>query len=545
MKKYWLQITGGIVGTLLILSVLFANQLGLDNNQVWGLRRYMLLFAGIFIFVVSVLYHKENLIGKTLHTHLGRAYIATILLSGLIILIYFWYASLGLWVSFPSQSNYIDLQASAFRHGQIALEIIPDPKLITLEKEGKLYEPSHREDIPVLWDATLYKSKYYLYWGPAPAFLLAIFKLFYSPEVNDRVVTLAAGIIFFVFCAIIIFELWKQFFVTTPLWAMLLGIAFVGLANPVLFILAEARIYEAAIMAGQAFLMGGLLCLYVGFKKTSTCYFALAGIFFALAIGSRTTLVPSVALISLIVLIGLIKSKSLKFWSLLFAFAIPLVINGAIYAWYNFTRFGSFTEFGLRYQLTSYNLYEKLDETYSPAYIFPNTYKTLFNTVEKRITFPHIFPTRWAGPTWIAERAYPQFYLLLAESITGIFIATPFIIFACFANPKKSKGFQWLILSLVGSFSMAFITMQGFFFTSMRYLFDFTPALTILAVIGFWRMLDFQKFRFVIQPLTIILLMYSLVLSFILPLSGKIETYRTYNPALLMNLMQFFNQLIQ
>jgi hypothetical protein len=471
-----------------------------------------------------------------------QTFFATFLLSVVILTIYLWYASVGLWHGFPSESKYFDLQASAFLHGQIALEVTPAPEFIALEKEGILYEPSHREGIPVLWDASLYKGKYYIYWGPVPAVLLTGLKFFYAVEINDRVVTFLAGGLFFIFCAAFIFNLWKEHFKSTPVWAMLTSIAFTGLANPVLYILAEARVYEAAIMAGQTFLMGGLLWLYFGYKKTSPLYLALASTCFTLAIGSRTTLIPVVGTIFLILCVWIIKTKQKQFWLLLFSFTIPLFIGGALYAWYNFTRFGSITEFGLRYQLTSYNLYDKLDETFSPAYILPNTYKTLFNNLEQRVTFPYIFPTRWDGPAWIEAKIYPPFYLLLAESITGIFIATPFMIFAFFL--KKKNNLQWILFSFIGAFAMAFMMMQGFFFTTMRYLLDFTPTLSILAVIGFWRVIESPKWGFILRPLSLLLFIYSISLSFILPLSGKIETYRAYNPDLLIQLTQLFNQLI-
>jgi hypothetical protein len=466
----------------------------------------------------------------------GQAYLAVGLLSVVIIFIYVWYASIGLWTWLPNETNYFDLQASAFRHGQIELQVKPDPALLTIDE---VYEPSQREGIPVLWDATLYNGKYYLYWGPAPALLLAFVKLFYSPEVGDKIITLVFTIGLFIFSTLLILELWKNHFLETSHWALLLGIAFTGLANPILFTLIEARIYEGAIIAGQCFLIGGLYWLYIGFNKSSPLYLSLAGIFFVFAIGSRTTLVPSVFIISLTVLIWVIKTAQTKAWSLLLAFGIPLSLGGILYAWYNVARFGSITEFGFRYQLTSYNLYESIDETYSPAYILPNTYKTLFNTLEWRTTVPHIFPTRWHGPVWL-EKGHPKFYLLFAESISGIFIATPFLIFALFTN-WKNKNINWTLFSLAGASLGAFITMQGFFFTAMRYLLDFTPTLALLAVIGFWQALESPKFRLHLSITGVILFGYSIGISFLLPISGRLDAYRTFNPDLLFTLNQLFS----
>ena len=224
--------------------------------------------------------------------------------------------------------------------------------------------------------------------------LLTLVKFFYTSEVGDKSITFVFTAGVFIFTVLLLLQLWRNHFNTTPRWAVLLGIAIAGLINPILFILLEARIYEGAIMAGQFFMIGGLFYLHQGFIKSSKWQFVLAGAFFTFAVGSRTTLFPSTALISIILLLWSIKTKKQKAWSYILAFGTPLFIGGVMYASYNYTRFGSITEFGLRYQLTSYNLYQSMGDTYSPSYIAPNLYKTLFNTLEQRSTFPYYFPTR-------------------------------------------------------------------------------------------------------------------------------------------------------
>ena len=211
MSKYWIQITGGIAGLTVILAILFANQLGLDNNPVWGLRRYVIFFAGVFLFIVSILYRENNFIGKLIHTNEGRLKLSAIVLNVVIFLIYFWYASVGKWELTYNEASYYNLLASAFRHGQLALEITPDPALLAFNDES-LYEPSNREGIPVLWDATLYKGKYYLYWGPAPAILLTFVKFFYVEEVGDRFLTLFFLSGTLAFLSLIILNFQKNYF---------------------------------------------------------------------------------------------------------------------------------------------------------------------------------------------------------------------------------------------------------------------------------------------------------------------------------------------
>ena len=545
MIRKWLQIAGGIVGASLVFSMLFANQIGLDKDPVWGGKRYILFFVGLVILAISLFYRENNFIGIVFHTSTGQAYLSISAISGLVIIAYIWYISAGLWTSWPNETSYYDLLATAFSHGQLAVDVQPDPALVTMEN---VYEPSNREGIPMLWDASLYKGKYYLYWGPAPALLLAIIKLFSQQAVGDKVITFFYVAGAFLFAVLLIIELWKKYFLEIPLWAILSTVAFAGLVNPTLYILIEARIYEAAIIAGQFFLIGGTYWLVTAFNRPSKTRLFLAGTFLALAVGSRTTLTFSVAFLALMVLIWVFKTQKEKFAPLIIAFALPLLIGAVSYATYNYGRFESFTEFGLTYQLTSYNLKESLGKTFSLSYIPPNVYKTLFNGLENRIEFPYIILSRWTGPDWL-EGNYPDFYLLLAEAITGIFSASPFMVFIFLAWLNKDKNFRWILLSLTGSAFFVFLMLQVFFFTTMRYLLDLVPTLSILAIVGFWQGLSQFKShpatRWIYSTIAIALLTYSLAIGLILPISGHLESYRVFNPALLEQITWRVNALIK
>ena len=545
MIRKWLQIAGGIIGASLIFSMLFANQLGLDDNPVWGVKRFGIFFIGLVILSISLFYREHNFIGQAFHTSAGQFYLAVCVVSGFVIVIYIWFISIGLWTSWPNETSYYDLLATAFSRGQLAVDVQPDPALLTMEN---VYEPSNREGIPMLWDATLYNGKYYLYWGPAPALFFAIFKLFSEQVVGDKVITFVFLVGTFIFAVLLLLELWKRNFPETPHWAVLSAIAFAGLANPILYILTEARIYESAIIAAQFFLVGGMYWLFSSFNRPSYLRLTLAGAFLALAVGSRTTLTFSVAFLALMVLIWAFNTQRENFWRCILAFSLPLIIGAVSYASYNYARFDSFTEFGLTYQLTSYNLNESLGKTFSLSYIPPNLYKTLFNGLENRVEFPYIILSRWTGPDWL-EGNYPDFYLLLAEAITGIFTASPFMAFAFLACLNKDKTFRWILLSLTGSAFFAFLMLQVFFFTTMRYLLDLTPTLSILAVTGFWQGLSQFKTRpaarWVFSMIAIALLLYTIGMAFMLPIIGHLEAYRVFNPALLEQLTYRVNALIK
>jgi hypothetical protein len=538
------QIAGVLLGLIITFITLFADHIGLDNNPIWGIKRYLILLAGIFMVTAFLPYRGGSLIDLAVRTSKGRFYSVVVVLNVTIVLIYAWFASTGYWTNWFNETYYYDLLATSFRHGQIALEVQPDPALLALEEP---YEPENREGIPVLWDATFYNGKYYLYWGPAPALLLAFLKFFYSPGIGDKTLTFLFLSGTLIFLTLLILELWREHFSEIPKWMVLLTIAFAGLVNPMPYILVEGRIYEAAIIAGQFFFLGGLYSLVCAFNRPSALRFVLAGLFLALSVGSRTTLAPAVTFIALIVFVRAVKSRQKSDVSLLLAFAAPLALGFIGYAWYNVARFGSITEFGLRHQLTSYNLYKQLDETFSPKYIPPNLYKTFFNPLERRQAFPYIFPTRWSGPAWLGENL-PQFYLLLAESVTGILIGSPFVLFAILAGFGIKKQFQWTLAVIAGSAFLSFLTLQMFFFTAMRYMLDFIPALSILAAIGFWQGSMLLTRRPLARKLYGIfagaLFVFSITMSLLLSVSGNLESFKVLNPDLLKNWTWLANSLM-
>ncbi|HNB34706.1 MAG TPA: hypothetical protein PK414_00690 [Anaerolineales bacterium] len=527
----------------LIILMIFPNQLGLESFPTWGIRRTTLLLAGILLAAISLLYRKDNIIGRLTHSRDAQFYISLLALNTAILLIYTWFASAGLWKTLPNETNYYDLQANAFAKGQLALEVEPDPAFLAMPAEI-LYEPENRTGIPVLWDATLYEGKYYLYWGPSPALLLTPLKFVYSQDLGDKLLALIflAGTLSFL--NLIILSLWRRHFSHIPRWAVLAAVAFAGLVNPMPYIMVEGRIYEAAIIAAQFFLVGGFYFLLPALDKPAPLPLALAGLFFALAIGARTPLAPGVGLVSLLLCIWAFQTQRQRMIPLLASFAIPLVISAAGYMAYNQARFDSVTEFGFRYQLTSYNLYKNLDQTLSVAYFPPNIYKTVLNPLERREAFPYVFPNRWAGPEWLTNYQ-PGMYLTFTENITGILISSPFLLLGLLSIVRAKANIRWILFALSLAALGIFLTLLTYFFIAMRYLLDLIPTLTILAIIGFWHGFDLFKNKKAYIFIALILLAYTLSLSLLISYSGNLELFKIHNPELVKQLTWTFNTLIR
>ncbi len=545
MKRDWKPKAGIFLGLAIAGVTLFANQLGLDNNPAWGAKRFILFSFGILILGISLLYREDNFLGRTLNTRNGQLYFLCGLLVSLIILAYVWCVSVGLWTTWPESTNYYDMLATSFSHGRLALEVKPDPALLALKDP---YENISREGIPVIWDASLYQGKYYFYWGPTPALLLALIKRFYTNQIGDNILTLVFFVGMLIFLSLLILGLWKGYFPETPRWAVLLSIPFVGLINPIPFALLDSQVYEAAIASGQFFFIGGLYWLFTTFNQPSIPRLTLASIFFALAVGSRNTLILPVGFLALIVLIWVIKAQRARAFTLILAFALPLFLGAVSYGWYNFARFGSVTEFGFRYQLNSFNIFDSVNQVFSITYVPPNLFKTLLNPFERRDSFPFIRATRGFGPAWF-ESFLPEFYLYYAEGTTGILVGSPFVIFALLAGLRKKENLNWILISLTGSTLLILLTLQVFFYTAMRYLLDLIPALSLLAVIGFWnglyRLQTRPAVRWAFATLGTALCLYGFAISFLLTISSHLPRFRTYNLDLLQQLTSTFNNLFK
>ncbi|MEW6402157.1 MAG: hypothetical protein AB1649_10175 [Chloroflexota bacterium] len=541
MKRDWRAIAGFLLGLTIAGVIFFANQLGLDKDPVWGMRRYVLFAAGVLIAVISLLYRQDNLLGRLIHTAEGRFSLATGFLVIGVLAVYVWCVSVGLWITWPRLTNYYDLLGTAFSHGQIALEVPPPAELLELDDP---YNPENRWDIDVLWDMSYFDGKYYLYWGPAPALLVALVKPFYAGEVGDNILSFFFFTGIFIFLTLLILEIWKNYMAETPRWAVLLGIAFVALMNPIPFALLDSMIYEAAIGGGQFFFVGGLYWVITSFRRPSAIRLALAGVFFGLAVATRNVLLIPVAFLGLVVLIWAIKSHRHQAIRFVLAAGLPIALIGVGMAWYNYVRFGSISEFGLRYQFTSFPLHDQIDETFSAAYIPPNLFKILLNPMERRDSFPFVRTTRWAGPSWL-EWDYPEFYLLYAEGITGLLFGSPFVIFAVAAGIRRKKEMNWILLSLAGSAFLAFAVLQFFFYTVMRYHLDFLPALALLALIGFWNGLNLLRTRPVLKWLQagfgFVLFAYGLSVSYLLTISSHLHRFEAHNPDLLEQMRWLFN----
>ena len=421
-----------------------------------------------------------------------------------VLAIYVEFISAGHWTNWPKTSNYYDQLATAFQHGQLSLLTKPDPVLLALQNP---YDPEQRTNIPFVMDASLYKGRYFLYFGPAPALLLTIIKFPVQAEIADQylVFIFIAGIL--ILQSFLLLKIRRRFFNGLPKWMDAIAILVAGLIGPFTRMLVHPFIYEAALAGGQFFFLAGLTSAFLAFEsgKANYRWLLAAGILWACAAATRITQLFPIAFMVLVILALLLRTAfQLKSYSSFAkqagALVVPLAVGGGALAWYNQARFDSIFEFGLYYQL-AYNLQSFYHTMFLRGYVPQNLYNYFLNPFTVSNTFPFLDPLTGNKTPLFSFYSLPKPYVIDGV-ITGLICASPFIVFAVVpvfsliaswikkGTKSSGKGFlNWIKVGLIGSFLATAIPLMMFFYAATRYEADFIPSLSMLAVVGFWEMI--------------------------------------------------------
>ena len=477
-------------GLLIVGVALFSSEMGLNPN--WNKGRIAILILGLLVALLPWITWKKPDTREQIFQTDFFAFPALLI----VIAIYLWFIS----ISHGSTSNYYALLGKSFREGELSLPLRPDPALLALSDP---YDPAAREGIKAPLDLSLYKGKFYLYWGPAPALFLAIIEPLFSGKISD-------GYLLFVFVCgsflsqfLLITHLWERFFPEIPKWIVILSIFVAGCISPTLWLLSQPKIYETAIAGGQFFFIAGLFLAFTAldYPTPSSWRLVLAGIFWGLAVGTRSVLVFPVVFMTLMMMYWLYRiyhPSWPKFVTGFVPLGVPLIVGAVAFAWYNWARFDSVSETGFTYALAGPYLQKHLNELFLPTYVFQNLYNYLLNPSALKGQFPFFSPVRGKIEAILPWQVLPEIYS--AQAITGILWAASFTMFAVisasivfrknqtsYSNENlKTISLYWITIGLIGSFLIAFTSLLTFFWAAMRYTVDFMPTLTLLSIIGFW-----------------------------------------------------------
>jgi hypothetical protein len=414
-------------------------------------------------------------------------------------LFYVFIASYGTFKDLPGiQTNYYDRMCEGFRHGHLHILEAPSPSLLAKP------DPFHGSNIQLwLWDASLYKGKYYLYWGPVPGLLLLLFKVItrHQGEITDQWPTVLFMLGRLYAGAALLVALGSHVRQKQAPWIVALGVAIFGLANPAPWIVARPHVYEASLAAGQCFLLWGLVAAYYGIVRSDGRWrtLLLAGLAWSLAIGSRITMViPVPLLIAITAAVVYVRVDRSKLGALgnLLAMGLPVGLTLAGYASYNYLRFESIFEFGTTYQVTVQKYVT------APQYVIPNLFSYLFAPVDWSCQFPFVTSPKFRPLPRIID--WPSDYETF-EPVSGLLTSAPWCWLAGVAllrplirlwqwwkhpNPTTRAAVSapelWALLAGLAILP-AIMPALGMWEASMRYSGDALAGLLIAATLAaFW-----------------------------------------------------------
>ena len=436
-------------------------------------------------------------------------------LGGIIVGIYYWLITAGTLTNWVPNYGYHNLLADAFLNGQLHLLTLPEPELLT-QPDPYAYAA---ETGKYATDFSLFDGKYYFYWGPFPALLMAgMRQVFGLAEVPDSwlVLLFASGCL--LFGTLLLREVWRRWYAGLPWATVLPAVLVLGLMTPLPGLLSVGTFYEHPTLGGQMFLLGGLYWALSAFSPTgpSCGRLLLAGIFWALAPATRVPLAVVVAVLGLAVAWQVVRAgkgmPALRTTVALACLGVPLLLSAGAMGLYNYLRFGSPLEMGNRYVLT---VGMKTLEMYQEGKFFnlrsavPNLASYLFYPPDGLEIFPYLVTRQVPLPAWLPV---PEWYLEIAPRmpqpkwyfkpfpVVGLAFGGPFLAFAfvaLFSARRRSgtapepaaagtPGLGWLVALLFAAAGLGIFPSLLVPAAAQRYLLDATPALVILAAVGVW-----------------------------------------------------------
>jgi hypothetical protein len=380
-------------------------------------------------------------------------------------------------------TRYYQMLADAFADRQLNLTQGPAKELLELSDP---YDARANQDHR-LHDAILFQGKYYLYWGPVPALLLLPARLIGLGLASDRLLCALFTEATIVLIAVALWLIRKQWFPQSGVWPVIAGIFAAGLCSAIPFLFSRPSVYEAAIMAGQCFLIGAVVCVLLALQRDSEIerkWLLFAGICAALAAGSRLNLGPLVAVLILIILWELHRrGEALRqLLSDAARLILPLALVVGALGIYNLARFGSSRESGIRYMLASRSARIALGtgKAFQFDYLGQNLKLYLFAPVDWMTNAALVAPRRDFQPKG-APRAFRS------DIVAGLIVASPVFLLALLPMAKRPL---WSIAAIIAAMGPALL----FFYCSMRYLADITPGLAILSAVAMMHFRGNAKF---------------------------------------------------
>jgi hypothetical protein len=417
-------------------------------------------------------------------------------------LVQLWFYTPELNWSWPLASRYFPIMADAFLHGQVSMRPRPSPQLLALRDP---YDPIANK--PYRWhDATLYDGKFYLYWGPVPGLATAAVSLALRIDplkLNDQMILLVATMGMTAVVIALTYRLCAAVFPGAGAWEAAIPALAFGLSTPVL---KAMNVYGASIASAQFFLLAGILAAWTGLSgERRLIWLTTAGICWTLSVGSRVSLAPAVGVVALLTFWRAGLGTSRRHWMAGFlAVFIPLLLGGVGLADYNYERFGSIWESGWKYQLSGENEHAlPMSDLISYRYIPANLLNYLIPPPTLQSKYPYVQARSWQWGADFFKLGKPYHI----EPVSGFLWTQPLLLLALFRTKMRPMD-AWLCSCLWAAAVIGIVPSLMVWAVTLRFSMDAFPCLSILAAIGYFRLLSVsgEKHKWVTRGALLVLL---------------------------------------
>jgi hypothetical protein len=376
--------------------------------------------------------------------------------------------------------DYYDLLVQGFMKGHLSMNAEVDPGLSSPD-------PNIRRNAPFLLDVSLYRGKYYLYFGVVPAALLFLpYRALTGQDLAPNIAVFLLVASGFLLYLGIFLDARRRFFPGLRGWPQaccILLLAF-GSGTPTLSM--GSGCYEVAIAGGYAFMALSWFGMYRAWvaERNPAPWLALASVAGGLAVGSRPTCAFSLPILFLVMLaLARRERRPAGPWQaprlgLISAAVAPAGLVGLCLMAYNELRFRNPFEFGFHYALcalTSSGLpVAKL------SFIWPNLKWYFLRPPAFSPFFPYVLPMN--AQTRPADYyGYETIQGQLAMLVLAVLCGGAML--RCRAElPRRLTAFASFV---GGAFLLLFLAVASFGFRANRYVPDFQGSLALLlALVG-------------------------------------------------------------
>lgn len=379
--------------------------------------------------------------------------------------------------------GYYGLQTEAFHSGQLHLKIATDPKLLTLENPYAGPQGANRPH-----DMSFYRGRFYLYYGATPILILYLpWRIITGGHLGESL-----GMVMMLYGGLVLAAAWlvsarRRWFPQLSFGWVLLLVGAMGFGPPLFPSATNNTFYGVPIACAYFCLMvaftGANRALAATTPGSKAAWLAAASLAWGLAVGARPIYV--LGLMALTVPAAYLwrtSGRDIRWRSagtrLLAATVVPAALVGLALMTYNYLRFDSPFDFGIRFSMASGDVREA--RFMGLEFIGKNLSLYLLTAVSFSRYFPFII---------VDANSWGMLPHLPLAALGALFPLT------LLHRPLRESRWFMPGVMLAGAGLANFCLLCLFFGGEERYMLDFTPPWMLLAATTALALLDQARHR--------------------------------------------------